>query len=130
MGETPFGGAPLLNEFDELARFGALGIPEPGLGVIGNKLPGPAFIPSREAVRAGSSVDPGGNPFGHVVLLGGGCVRDEPGLELFGGLGGNEPFGGQFGNASNGEPVLLGGIEFRNGSAVPVGIESGFGFGT
>ena len=132
MGETPFDGATLLNEFDELARFGALGIPEPepGLGVIGNKLPGPAFIPIREAVRAGSSVEPGGNPFGHVRLLGGGCVRDEPAPELFGGIGGNEPFGGQLGNASNGEPVLAGGIELRYGSAALVDIESAFGFGT
>ena len=134
MGETPFGVAPLLNEFGELARFGALGIPEPepGLGVIGNKLPGPAFMPRRDAARAGSSVDPGGNPFGLAALLGGGCVNDEPAPALFGVIegGGNEPFAGQFGIASNGEPAPLGGIELRYGSAVPVDIESGFEFGT
>lgn len=111
MGETPFGGAVLLNEFEELTPFGTLGTPEPGFGVIGNKFPGPAFMPSREAARAGSSAWLGGYPFGHAVLLGGDCVKGDPAPRLLGGSVGSEPFGGQLGIASNGEPVPVGGTE-------------------
>ena len=69
MGETPLGGPKLLNEFGEFCPFGAFTAPELGPGVIGNGLPEPAFMPMREAARAGSSDMPGGNPFGHALPL-------------------------------------------------------------
>ena len=74
VGETPLDGPKLLNEFGELVRFGAFVAPEFGPGVIWNGLPEPAFMPMRDAARAGSSATPGGNPFGHAPLFGAGNV--------------------------------------------------------
>lgn len=57
-----------MNEFGEFGPFGVFTAPELGPGVIGNGLPKPAFMPMREAARAGSSDVPDGNPFGHATL--------------------------------------------------------------
>ena len=113
MGETPCGVPKLLNELGELVRFGAFVAPELGPGVIGNGLPDPAFMPMRDAVRAGSSAVPGGNPFGHVLLFGAEFEGLEPAAELFGVIAGGEPAGGQFGIVSNGEPAPVVGIAPR-----------------
>lgn len=74
VGETPLEGAKLLIVFGELFQFGGIVVPELGPGVIWKGLPEPAFIPMRDAARAGSSATPGGNPFGHAPLLGAGIV--------------------------------------------------------
>lgn len=126
MGETPLGDPKLLNEFDEFGPFGALAAPEFGPGVIGNGLPDPAFMPIREAARAGSSAMPGWNPFGHAPPFGGGSEDWEPEPGLPGATAGNDPGGGHTGIASKGEPVPVGGIDLRR----VFGIGSGLGFGS
>ena len=42
---------------------------EVGPGVIGNIVPGPAFIPMRDAARAGSSIAPEGVTFGSGAVV-------------------------------------------------------------
>ena len=82
-------------------RFGEFVGPEVGPGVIGNMLPGPAFIPIRDAARAGSSIAPEGTTFGHGAA---------PAAELFGVFIGSASGGGQAGIVSSGEPAVVGGI--------------------
>lgn len=109
MGETPLGAPKLLKVFGDWNEFGTFVVPVLGPGVIGNGLPKPAFIPSRDAARAGSSATPGENPFGHVVLLAAGFVLPAA-AESFGLIVGNDPGGGHVGIVSNGELVIAFGI--------------------
>lgn len=88
-------------------------MPELGPGVIGNGLLEPAFMPRREAARAGSSAPFGPNPLGQALppCIGGGGFGPVP--ELFGVTAGKEPAGGQVGMESKGEPSPVGGTDPR-----------------
>ena len=93
---------------------------EVGPGVIGNMLPGPAFIPIRDAARAGSSIAPEGTTLGKGAA---------PAVELLGAFGGSASGDGQAGIVSNGEPALGGGIcsrvAFGNKFVDPLGTLDG-----
>lgn len=101
-------------QFDEFAG------PEVGPGVMGNMLPGPAFMPIRAAARAGSSVAAEGTTVGNGAA---------PAFELLGILVGSESVGGQAGIVSNGEPRLDGGtwprVAFGNRFVDPLEIVDG-----
>lgn len=101
-------------------------MPELGPGVIGNGLLEPAFIPKREAARAGSSGPFGPSPFGQALPPCAGGGGFEPVPELLGVIAGKEPAGGQVGMASNGEPSPVGGTDPR----CVFGIALAFSFGS
>ena len=94
------GGAKLFGRFVAGGQFGEFVGAEVDPGVIGNMLPGPAFIPIRDAARAGSSTAPEGTTFGHGAA---------PAAELLGVIIGTESGGGQAGIVSSGEPAPIGG---------------------
>ena len=104
-GATPLGGVKLFGRFVAGGQFvefaGEFVGAEVGPGVIGNILPGPAFIPIRDAARAGSSIAPEGTTFGHGTAAA---------AELLGAFIGGASDGGQAGIVSSGEPALAGGI--------------------
>ena len=99
---------------------GEFGGAEVGPGVIGNMLPGPAFIPIRDAARAGSSMPPEGTTFGHGAAAA---------AELLGVFVGVASDGGHAGIVSSGELGVVGGIgprvAFGNKFVDPLGIVDG-----
>lgn len=89
---------------DQFCELGELLGAKLGAGVIGNKLPGPAFMPRRAAARAGSSTAPPRAVLGHGTTWGAGVCA--PNLDALGCgvIAGSELIGGHVCIVSSGEP--------------------------